>query len=59
MDIGRQLSRSQDISTKVAVLFQKRAKVAQEHFAEQLETALKQNLTALSTHPAAAAKAVV
>ena len=55
MDIGRQLSRSQDISTKVSVLFQKRAKVAHERFAEQLQTALEQNLSAVLTHPAAAA----
>ena len=55
MDIGRQLSRSQDISTKASVVFQKRAKVAQEHFTEQLQKALDDNRSALS-NPAAAAK---
>ena len=54
MDIGRQLSRSQDIATKVSVLFQKRAKLAQEHFTAQLQSALDNNLSALA-HPAAAA----
>jgi hypothetical protein len=56
MEIGRQLSRSQDISTKVPILFQKRAKVAQEHFTEQLQKALDDNLGALLTQPAAAAE---
>jgi hypothetical protein len=55
MDIGRQLSRSQDTSTKVSVLFRKRAKVAQEHFAAQLQEAVEQNLSPLMTNPAAAA----
>jgi len=54
MDIGRQLSRSQDIATKVSVLFQKRAKLAQEHFTAQLQSAIDNNLSALA-HPAAAA----
>ena len=39
MDIGRQLARSQDISTKISVVFQKRVKGAQERFAEQLTEA--------------------
>ena len=55
MDVGRQLSRSQEITTKASVLFQKRAKVAQEHFAEQLQKAFDDNLSAVLTHPAAAA----
>ena len=55
MNIGRQLSRSQEIATKVPVLFQKRAKVAQEHFAEQLQKAFDDNLSAVLTHPASAA----
>src|SRR5438045_738825 len=55
MDIGRQLSRSKDISTKVSVLFQKRAKIAQEHFAEQMQKAVEQNLRPLLTNPVAAA----
>jgi pimeloyl-ACP methyl ester carboxylesterase len=39
MDIGRQLAHSQDISNKVSVVFQKRAKIAQQQFAEQLKKA--------------------
>ena len=55
MNIDRQLSRSQDISTKVSLLFQKRAKIAHEHFNEQLQQALEQNLSTLWTNPLAAA----
>src|SRR5689334_21028686 len=39
MDAGTQLARSQDISTKVSVVFQKRAKLAQERFAERVREA--------------------
>jgi pimeloyl-ACP methyl ester carboxylesterase len=39
MDKGTQLARSQDISTKVSVVFQKRAKLAQERFAERVREA--------------------
>ena len=55
MDIGRQLSRSQDIATKVSVLFQKRAKLAQEHFTAQLQSAIDNNNLSALAHPAAAA----
>ena len=52
MDIGRQLSRSRGtFLTKVPILFQKRAKVAQEHFAEQLPKALDDNLRRLLDPP--------
>jgi pimeloyl-ACP methyl ester carboxylesterase len=44
MDIGTQLARSQDISTKVSVVFQKRAKLAQERFAERMRQAFGENL---------------
>jgi len=53
--VGRQLSRSQGIATKVSRLFTKRAKVAQEHFAQQLQKAVDDNLSGVLTHPAAAA----
>jgi pimeloyl-ACP methyl ester carboxylesterase len=39
MDTGTQLARSQDISTKISVVFQKRAKLAQERFAERVRKA--------------------
>ena len=55
MTIDRQPSRSQEIATKVPALFQKRAKVAQERFAEQLQRAFDENLSAVMTGPASAA----
>src|SRR5512135_3223163 len=44
MDTGTQLARSQDISTKVSLVFQKRAKLAQERFAERLRRAYSENV---------------
>ena len=56
MTIARQLSQSHEITTKVPILFQKRTKVAQERFAEQLKKAFADNLSAEQlTHPASAA----
>jgi Protein of unknown function (DUF3141) len=43
MDIGRQLAHSQDISNKVSLVFNKRAKTAQENFVQQLKTAYESN----------------
>jgi hypothetical protein len=51
MTIARHLSESQEIATKIPVLLQKRAKVAQERFAEQLQKAFNDNLSAVLTHP--------
>jgi pimeloyl-ACP methyl ester carboxylesterase len=39
MDTGQQLARSQDVSTKVSLVFQKRAKLAYERFVERAQTA--------------------
>jgi len=39
MDTGTQLARSQDISTKVSVVFQKRANLARERFSERVRKA--------------------
>lgn len=39
MKIGNQLERSQDIATKVSLLYQKRLQIARDHFAEQLQAA--------------------
>jgi pimeloyl-ACP methyl ester carboxylesterase len=39
MDAAGKLARSQDISTKVSLVFQKRARLAQERFAERLREA--------------------
>jgi pimeloyl-ACP methyl ester carboxylesterase len=44
MDTGKQLARSQDISTKVALVFQKRAKLARERFAERIRGAFRDNV---------------
>ena len=41
MDAGTQLSRSHELSTKVALLLQKRVKVAQEQFNERVQNALE------------------
>jgi pimeloyl-ACP methyl ester carboxylesterase len=40
MDAGKQLARSHNVGTKVATIFQKRAKVAQEQFSKQANEAL-------------------
>ncbi len=37
MDIGQQLARSQDISTKVSLVLRKRAEIAQRHLTESLK----------------------
>ena len=57
MDIGRQLASSQDLFTKVSLVFQKRAKIAQEQFAESVKKAYEENGVAdFLTNPAAAAR---
>jgi len=57
MDIGRQLAHSQDISTKVSLVFQKRAKLAQERYIEALRKGYEQHgVRALLGSPAGAAK---
>src|SRR5437762_1737417 len=56
MDIGHQLAHSHDISTKVSLVFRKRAKTAQDNFTEQLKRAFEENTVGeLFTNPAAAA----
>src|SRR5436309_4192303 len=57
MDIGHQMARSQDVATKVAVLFKKRAQIAQEEFTEQLKRAYDADgIRELVTNPAAGVK---
>ncbi len=57
MDIGRQLAKSHDLSTKVSLVFQKRAKIAQEQLTETVKKAYEENGVAeLLTNPAAAAR---
>ena len=56
-DVGRQLARSQDISTKGSILFKKRTQTAQEQFTVQLKKAYEENdVGNLLTNPAAGAK---
>jgi pimeloyl-ACP methyl ester carboxylesterase len=44
MDSAKQLARSQDISTKVSLVFQKRAKLAGERFTDRLRQAFSENV---------------
>ncbi len=53
MNATTQLARGYDISTKVTQLFQKRAKLAQEHFTERLAAAASDNLAGLTDKPLA------
>ena len=55
MDAARQLSRSQDVATKVSVVLQKRVKLAHEHFAERLRDAFDANVGRMLSDPGAAA----
>jgi pimeloyl-ACP methyl ester carboxylesterase len=58
MNFGHQLAHSQDISTKVSLLLQKRTKTAQDHFTQTLRKAYEDNgIGEMLTSPAAATKA--
>jgi len=57
MDIGRQLADSQDIATKVSLVFQKRAKIAQDRFTGELQKVFTENgVGELLQNPGAATK---
>jgi len=56
MDAARQLSRSQDVATKVAMVLRKRTTLAHEHFAERLRSAFSANVGEAMSDPAAAAR---
>jgi pimeloyl-ACP methyl ester carboxylesterase len=57
MDIGRQMARSHDVGTKVAVMLKKRTQIAQEQFSAQLKKAYDENdVGELMKNPAAGAK---
>ena len=47
MDIGRQLARGQDASNKLALVYQKRLKVAQDRYTEALKSAYDENVAPL------------
>ena len=51
MDAAKQLARSQDISTKVALLYRKRVTLAQERFKERLSTAYAEHAASLTAKP--------
>ena len=53
MDTAKQLARSQDISTKVSVVFQTRAKLARERFIERVRKAYGENVVDLIAKPVA------
>jgi pimeloyl-ACP methyl ester carboxylesterase len=52
-DLGKKLSRSHDLASTGARIFQKRIKLAQEHFNERIQAAFKENLAGLMPNPAA------
>jgi pimeloyl-ACP methyl ester carboxylesterase len=51
-DASKHLSRSHDLGSKVAAVFQKRSAVALEHFNERVRAAWKDNLSGLEPKPA-------
>jgi pimeloyl-ACP methyl ester carboxylesterase len=57
MDAVKQVARSYEISTKVGQLYQKRAKVAQEHFSERLSKAYADCAAGLTEKPIAPTEA--
>ena len=57
MDATRQVARSYEISNKVAQLYQKRTKVAQEHFRERLTKAGVDGMAGLALKPVAPTEA--
>ncbi len=53
MDATKQVARSYELSTKVTLLYQKRTKLAQEHFGERLSKAYADCAAGLSAKPVA------
>ena len=51
MDAGAQVSRSYDLSGKVARLFQKRVKIAQDQFKERVQKAYSEHVADLTAKP--------
>jgi pimeloyl-ACP methyl ester carboxylesterase len=51
MDASTQLAHSQDVATKVAMLLQKRMKIAQEHYTTRVEQAYKKHAAEASASP--------
>src|SRR5690242_9880160 len=55
MDVGSQLARGLDTSNKLALVYQKRLKIAQDHYAAALKTAYEQEVGPLLGNGAASA----
>jgi pimeloyl-ACP methyl ester carboxylesterase len=55
MDATKHAARSQDIGTKVALLYRRRLKIAQDHFTERMQKAYADNVAGLVKQPASAA----
>jgi pimeloyl-ACP methyl ester carboxylesterase len=53
MNTGKQLAHSQDIATKVSVVFQTRARIAQERFGDRVRKAFGENVADLISKPVA------
>ncbi len=56
MDVAKQAARSQDIATKVSLLYQRRIELARKHFGERMQQAYADNLAGLAKRPASAAE---
>src|SRR5262245_34641651 len=52
MDASKQLADSQDVATKVTMLYQKRMKLAQQHYAERVQKAYKEFGALAAARPA-------
>jgi pimeloyl-ACP methyl ester carboxylesterase len=50
-DLGKQLSRTHDLSSKVAQIFQKRTQTAQQRFAERVQSAYAKHVADLMSKP--------
>ena len=57
MDVGSQLARGLDTSNKLALVYQKRLKIAQDHYAAALKSAYDQEIEPLLGNGAASANA--
>src|SRR5512137_1085670 len=53
MDAIKQAARSYDIGIKVGAVFQKRTKIAQEHFRRRMQKAFDANIAGLAAQPPA------
>src|SRR3974377_2055621 len=51
-DLSKHLSRTHDLASKVAAVFQKRAAVALDHFNERVRAAWKDHLSGMTPRPA-------